>query len=419
VVVWSALIFVVQAALIFVAMYQIFIAFAGLLPSPNIQKGRERLQRRRFLCITAAHNESKVIKEHVLNLLSMNYPRDLYDVVVIADNCFDETAEIARLAGATVWERINPTERGKGYALKWALHEQATLSDYDAVCVFDADNLVAPNFLEVMEQHLDAGYKAVQAYLDSKNAWDSWVSNAYAFSYWFMNRFWQRARVRLGLSGALGGTGFCLSTELLSKHRWEALSLTEDLEYTVRLIMHNERVFWTPMTRVFDEKPTRLKDTFPQRTRWLKGHWSTAFKYSKPLIRNIFAHRSIAHSIRSLDTLVYLWQPLVILLTAVNYGITLGDMALGHHWYFHWITGIIPYRLWIFIVLVGFFLPLFAVGLEDVRWKAFVYYPLFLVFNLTWIPVTVKGLVTHKNQTWIHTKHDRSMTLNDVFQGGV
>jgi glycosyltransferase involved in cell wall biosynthesis len=142
-----------------------------------------------------AHNEEAVIVEHVRNLRALDYPRDLYDVVVVADNCTDGTAELAADEGALVWRRKNIKQRGKGHALRWALYERSDVCDYDAVCVLDADNLCAPNFLREMALQLADGHEVIQAYLDSKNPRDSWVAASYASAYWFMNRFRRRARL--------------------------------------------------------------------------------------------------------------------------------------------------------------------------------------------------------------------------------
>lgn len=411
---WSLIIVVDQIVLLLVGAYLLLIAALGAVPIRRMGTalGRGDL-RPRFLCVTAAHNESLVIGPHVQNLLSMKYPRELFDIVVVADNCTDDTAAIALGAGAQVWPRTNRVERGKGFALRWALHERAQLGEYDAVCVFDADNLVDPNFLEVMAQHLREGQVAIQAYLDTKNPWDSWTTASYAMAYWFMNRFWQHPRIRLGLSGALGGTGFCLDRRLLDRLPWEATSLTEDLEYSVRVVLDGRRVFWTPLTRVYDEKPVKLQASFPQRTRWLRGHWSTAFRYTRDLARTSLRGNWPSRW-QALDLLVYLWQPVVILLTGLNLVLTAIQAVVGRHWYSAWLAGVMPLSLWAGLVAISVLLPLIAFALEDLDWKTFALYPLFLLFNVTWIPIAVIGLWQHRQTSWSHTHHTRAVTYHDI-----
>lgn len=402
-----------QCLLICAAAYQIAVAVRGLRPFAS-RTGRVETPPR-FLLLACAHDEAAVVGAHVQNVLAIDYPRHLFDVVVIADNCSDDTARVARSHGAQVWERTDTALRGKGYALNWAIHRRADLDAYDGVCVFDADNMVDPNFLTVMARALGDGEEAIQAYLDTKNPWDSWISTSYAGAYWYMNRFWQWARAGLALSGALGGTGFCLSTALLRQVPWEAGSLTEDLEYTSRLLLAGRRVTWTPESRVYDEKPLTYGQTVPQRTRWLRGHWTTAFTYSGGLVRRMVGPRRTWHERWVLaDHLLYLWQPVIILATGANLLLSIAQATLGSAWLSPWLAGWIPAPVWAALVALGICFPLIAYGYEDIAWKAWLRYPLFLLFNLTWIPVTVVGLWTRKNTEWAHTVHVRNVAMADL-----
>lgn len=417
---FSIVVLVDQVLLLSVGTYQVVVALFGILP---MRKQNELQHMRgvepRFLCLTAAHNEEVVLAPHVRNMLSIKYPGDRFRVVVLADNCTDDTASVALQAGADVWVRQDAERRGKGYAIEWALHERADLTEYDAVCIFDADNLVEENFLAVMAAEIRQGKQIIQAHLDTKNPWDSWITASYAISYWFMNRFWQRARMRLGLSGALGGTGFCVTTDVLGSLPWTAHSLTEDLEFTVRALLAGFRVYWTPRTKVYDEKPIAFAATVPQRTRWLQGHWSAAFTFSRDLLR---CARSPGPNGRflPLDMLVYLWQPLVIVATGLNIILTLVGVAIGNRWYLHWLSGAVPSMLWLLVVLAGVALPLVAVNIEDVDWRAVVYLPIFYVFNLSWIPIAVVGYLRRGDMTWHHTTHLRAIkAMNGTVVRGV
>jgi cellulose synthase/poly-beta-1,6-N-acetylglucosamine synthase-like glycosyltransferase len=173
----------------------------------------------RFAIVVAAHNEERVIGELIRNLHDLDYPKELYDIYVVADNCSDRTAAIAAEKGATVIERLNQIDKGKGYALEYAFNKIFNLGiPYDAVCVFDADNLVARDFLLIMNGHLLKGEKIIQGYLDTKNAHDTWITKSIYISYILTNRFWQLSKYNLGLTCALGGTGMCL--------RWKCLKST-------------------------------------------------------------------------------------------------------------------------------------------------------------------------------------------------
>ena len=180
--------------------------------------------------MVAAHNEEAVIANIVKNLKKINYPKHMYDIFVIADNCEDKTAEIARNLGVKVCERFDNDKKGKGYSLEWMFKRIFEMEvKYDAISVLDADNLVSSNYLMEMNKHLCLGHKVVQGYLDSKNPNDTWISGNNSIAFWVSNRLIQLPRYYLGLSCYLGGTGFIIATSVLKEIGWGANSLVEDL----------------------------------------------------------------------------------------------------------------------------------------------------------------------------------------------
>ena len=188
--------------------------------------------------IVCAHNEEQVIGQLVENLHLLNYSDHLYDIFVVADNCKDNTAQIARQAGAIVYERFNDNEKGKGFAMDWMFQRLFEMErQYDAVCVFDADNLVHPDFLREMNSRLCKGERLIQGYLDSKNPNDTWISGVFSISFWVVNHVWHLAKYNIGLSSCLGGTGMCISTDILRRHGWGATCLTEDMEFTMKALL--------------------------------------------------------------------------------------------------------------------------------------------------------------------------------------
>ncbi len=184
-----------EAVILTILTYYYFVSVFGWRKHPE---EKDYTPTKRFALITCAHNEEAVIKYHIESLKRLDYPKELYDIYIIADNCTDNTAMIARQeGGVNVLQRFSK-KRGKGYALEWMLNELFNMKDqkYDAVCVFDADNVVSSNFLLEMNSKLKQGYKSIQAYLDTKNPNDSWVTASYATAYWSMNRMWQLAQFR-------------------------------------------------------------------------------------------------------------------------------------------------------------------------------------------------------------------------------
>ena len=248
----------------------------------------------RFLVLIPAHNEEKVIGDIVRNLEEMDYPRDLYDYYVIADNCTDRTAETARKLGAKVIETCKESPdapTGKPIALKKALAELGDYQNrYDLMMIFDADNLMDRNmFREVNSQYLDKDRPDfIQCYLGMKNkegaiAWIDYTG------FTLTNRFFGLAKQRLGLNCGIGGTGFAISTRYLyERGGWTTRSLTEDFEIQVEATLEGRKILWNHNTRVYDEKPTSLRATIRQKNRWGQGRWYVTFHETGNLFRAFF-----------------------------------------------------------------------------------------------------------------------------------
>ena len=184
---------ILQQALIWIItvfwLYQIVISFCSLIKLKG--KPLKVNKKHKFMAIIPAHNEATVIRNLVESLKNQNYPKDLYDIYVIADNCTDNTASIAKDAGAIVYKRFDEEHKTKGHALNWFLRQKIEENaDYDAFCIFDADNIVDKEFLNSMNIKLCQGEDIVQGYRDIKNPTDSWIAGGYAIFYWTMNKFY-------------------------------------------------------------------------------------------------------------------------------------------------------------------------------------------------------------------------------------
>lgn len=402
----------IQATLFAYGLYHLVVSLAAVRRvKPQPVAG----PRRRFALITAAHNESTVIGPHVENLLSLKYPSDHYQVFIIADNCTDETAAIARAAGATVLERRHDKLRGKGHALDWFFQQflGTVGNDFDAVCLFDADNLVAQDFLQHMNDEINRGHRCIQGYIDSKNPLDSWVAACYSIMFWTTNRMYQVSRLNLGLSNYLGGTGMCIHTDLLRQHGWNAYSLTEDLEFTVKLVRSGERVWWCHEAKVYDEKPVLFRATWRQRLRWLQGHWLLCIENAWPMLQDGVRRRSW----QQIDVALHLMHPPVQVLTGVALVIgsvhaVMASQGLAFL-YLPWME-MLPSGVWTSFALAGYVWPLLAMVGEKVPLRAYIYYPLYIPFAMSWIPIAVWGWVKRHDSHWSHTKHTRAIRLQDL-----
>ena len=222
-----------------------------------------------FRFVVPAHNESAGIGDTVKSLLSVDYPREAFEVLVVADNCQDDTAARARVAGATVLERHDLEKRGKGYALDQAF--SSLPAEVDAVVVIDADTLVSPNILRAFAAHRAAGAAAVQADYAVRNPNAGWRTRLIAIAFGAFHIVRSRARERLGLSCGLRGNGMCFSAQLLRDVPHQAYSVVEDVEYGIRLGEAGQRVHYADAAHVYGEMVTTSAAASSQRRRWEEG----------------------------------------------------------------------------------------------------------------------------------------------------
>jgi cellulose synthase/poly-beta-1,6-N-acetylglucosamine synthase-like glycosyltransferase len=399
--------FVMQIVLALVGGYQLFLSFFGWYrKKAKIQYAPQKT----FAILVAAHNEEQVVGALIENLKSLNYPKEMYDIMVICDNCSDKTADIVRQHGVYAYERHHATLKGKGFAIEWMLKELWKLPrSYDSIVIVDADNLVSQDYLIHMNNDLCAGSRVIQAYLDTKNPHDSWVTSAYAVTYWYCNRLWQNPRTNLKLANFLGGTGMCFDTLLLKEMGWGATSLVEDLEFTMRCVQKGIYPTFNYDAKVYDEKPLTYKASARQRLRWMQGHFEVARRYSLPLLWSGLKEGNWA----KIDTAIYAMNVYNLMISSVLTVFLWGDRLLPGHVHF---TSVFDKAPLLFTLLtVGTYLqfPL-ALILEKAPWQMFFKIPTFFLFLLSWWPITIHAFFTQNNKQWSHTVHTRVIRLEEV-----
>lgn len=405
----DALFVTLQVILAAIAVYQFTFSLFGL------RKKKKKTQfkpEKSFAVLVAAHNEEEVVGALMENLKQLNYPKELYDVFVICDNCTDGTARIVREHGMNACVRTNPNLRGKGYAIEWMLKELwAMQRQYDAVVMFDADNLAHTEFLMEMNNDLCSGARVIQGYIDTKNPEDSWITAAYGVSYWYINRLWQLSRHNLNMANFLGGTGMCFESTLLKEMGWGATSLVEDLEFTMRSASHGVYPKFNYDAKVYDEKPLTFKASSRQRLRWMQGHFTVARRYFFPLLWRSIKERSLT----KFDLALYGLNVYIVLLTFLMTAVMWVDMAFFNGPNIANIYGSLP--LWLSFLAIGANLVTFglAMALEKVKFKkVYVYLIFFPIYLLSWYPITFYAFFTQNNKQWSHTKHTRVVRLEEV-----
>lgn len=404
--------YILQQALVWIItifwIYQMAISICSLIKLKDkpfiINKNHK------FMAIIPAHNEETVVADLIESLKKQDYPKELYDIYVIADNCTDKTAEVAKQAGAIVYQRFDETKKTKGYALNWFLQQKIKENaEYDAFFVFDADNIVDKNFIKNMNKKLCQGEDVVQGYRDIKNPSDNWITAGYAIFYWQMHRFYHLARYNIGLSPLLNGTGFMVRFDVIKPQGWDTETLTEDIEFSLKRIIKGKKLGWATDAIVYDEQPTGFKQSWSQRSRWTVGHIQCMSKYAKQLAiaakenKNMINIDGLLYIVGSIPmfiiTMILLFSNFVMYNAST---ITSAEL----------IKNIIFYLAPTFILPI--FVGIFAMWLDGRKIKPMIKgllcYPLFL---LTWICINFKCLFI-RNTSWEKINHVRSIKISDV-----
>lgn len=396
----------IQVIIVFYSLYYFILACFGLM------KRRERITvapKNTFAAVICAHNEEKVVWQLIDNLKQLHYPKDMYDIYVVADNCTDHTADICREHGAIVKVRTNKEQVGKGYALDWMFSQMlAQEKQYDAFVVFDADNLVHPEFLREMNNHLCKGEKVIQGYMDSKNPTDSWIAGTFSIAFWLINHMWHLAKYNIGLSTALGGTGMCIATEIVRKYGWGCDCLTEDMEFSMKVLLEGVRTCWAHDAIIYDEKVVGFMQSCRQRKRWVQGQCDCGERF----IPKLFARGIKTGNIRMLDGIVTLSQPFFMMASTI-YAV-LASINSYLPFYTNILNAIVPVQIWTIIGVGQYLIPVIVLLQIKVPPKSWAYLIIYPIFMYSWIPVNFLGFKDRHKMKWSHTLHTRALSYESA-----
>ena len=439
----------------------------GIFKTRKFKKAKVK---HKYAILIAARNEEKVIGNLLDSIAKQDYPSDLLTTFVVADNCTDSTAAIARKRGAVCYERFNDQDKTKGFALEFLfnnIEHDYGINSFEGYFIFDADNLLNTNFVSKMNDAFDSGEKIITSYRNTKNFDENWIASTYALHWIRSSRTSHRARSYLGLATNIQGTGFLFANEIV-KNGWHYTSLTEDRALTADAVSNGYMISYQDEAIFYDEQPIKLKVALRQRLRWSKGHLLAFLESGPKLFKNIFKNnrslvkneknewskikKSFRYRFASYDTLMQLTPFSVLnlvkfLLIAViiyscytytnginNMSIDFGNTFLSKLNLFSFKINIEPGIKALFIgVLIAFWyhliylvgayftamlMPIYLFIIDRKRIKKMSFFKKVL-FVFTWPIFDIIGRYTtyialFKKVTWKPIPHESQITIDDI-----
>lgn len=363
----------------------------------------------RLAILIASRNEEAVIGSLVKSLKKQDYPEDLYDIYVIPNNCNDDTEGAAKKAGAKIIKCTVPV-KSKGDVLHFTFDVLAN-KNYDAYVIFDADNVVGSNFLSRMNDALCEGYKVAQGFRDSKNATDNWISGSYSLFYGIQNFFFNKARMQMGGSASINGTGFMVKKEVIDEFGFNTVSLTEDVEFTAQCALNHIRIVFVEDAITYDEQPVDFKVSWKQRKRWSTGILQCLKVYKRRLISTYNKTGFIPCLDMLLSFLAPVMQVISVFLTFVLILFRVFNIELFDIFAYIFAYGIVFFILsYIANIVINIFIIKYnKKSVKDIMPGILLY----TWFMLTWIPINFICMFK-KDTKWEPIKHTRNMDIDDV-----
>lgn len=390
--------FFIEPILMIVGTYlSIYIVYILILLTAHfVIKEKERPSpppKIRFAIIIPAHNEELLLSRLLHSINKQYYPSQLFKAIVIADNCTDSTAKIGRENCAHVLERFDNLNRGKGYAIKYAL-ENINIKEYDAIFIIDADSVVDSNVLKELGRLIQQEKVAIQCYNGVFNHDDSWFTRMLDVSRTISNEIFHPAKEKLGFSSYLMGNGMCFSTTVLKKYGWDAFSVGEDWEYYTRLISSGEVVAFANKARVYHQESSSLKQATSQRMRWSSGRFEIALKYGVRLFYKGLLERDLKKIEASFPLILpnpSLGMNMTVLFFAMSFFITSAQRFFFNAW-----------SLSLILIQIGIFIVGAAYTEKKLKKTLSIFIaPLFLVWKMG---IDVLSVFGFGKKDWVRTE---------------
>lgn len=379
-------------------IYLVYFLLTSLFAVLKSKKVPESSPRTKIAVLVAARNEEKVIGHLLESLNNQAYPKELYDVYVLPNNCTDNTELESLKHGANVIT-IDIPVKSKGEALKYAFqYFENNKICYDAYVIFDADNVVHKKFLPKVNDAYVSGIKVAQGYRDSKNPKDTWISAAFSIYHWMNNTFVNESRNKAHLSSFISGTGFMIASEVIQKHGYAVSTITEDTEFCILCALNGYKVEYLEDAITYDEQALDFKTSVKQRKRWSYGTFQCLKKYGNELLKKGNA--------QSLDLVIFLAASIFQLIAVMSQLVNFTPYSLMYNGIGSVLISLAVSYLTSMLVAVIVVL----VNKKKANIKGVIFFPIFI---LTWIPINIMVLFK-KECKWEQITHDRVIKIDDV-----
>ena len=388
-----------ESIILSITLYLWFLAIISLFSfRRNTSDSEDSEELKKFLIIIPAHNESLVIEKAIRSINQVKYSKDLYDFVVIADNCQDDTIDrVLKDERAICLIREDNKNMGKGYALRWAFQEiKKWKRSYDAFVIMDADSQIDPDFLAVMNRKLSEGNKVLQGMVQVINPERSPVASL-IFLGWSLNqRLRHMGTSRLGYFGFLLGNGICIRTEIIDRHGWNATSILEDVEYGVMMRLAGLKIGFIPDAKIYAQNPSSFRYAESQRIRWDQGRFLIMKKYVPELLKGSIIRRDFSLLFSALELLIPPYTLLVSFISILFFIYLLTSYRGADLNLFLWIS--------IFSVLSCYSITGLIVSKANLKvWMSILYVPVFMIWRML---INIKGCFHRGSLKWIRTERE-------------
>ena len=392
---------------VFFTLYGMYYGITGLFAFfKRKEETISNKKKNKFSIIIAARNEEAVIGNLIDSLNKQNYPKDKFDINVIVNNSTDNTYKVSKKHGANTIKCEVPV-KSKGEVLHYIFNKFKD-KDNDAYVIFDADNLVHPDFLKHMNDSLNKGFKVAQGFRDSKNYQDNWLSGSYALFYYIQNFFFNLSRKKINSSASINGTGFMVEKKFIESLDFSPITLTEDVELTTVCAIHNEKIDFQDKAITYDEHPTNFKVSLKQRLRWSKGNLQCWKYYHKDLVKSFRKNHNLACVDMYLNNLAAFIQ--VLSFAVIGIGFIEKLIVEKVSFTLFGLFGMLFSYLGTFIV--SLFVTIYNKKSVTAMMSSLI---LFSLFMITWFPINVVSLFK-KEIKWEHIGHNRSVNIDDILK---